>query len=103
MSTKRQTMQDLEKKAVETRDKEAKATKKEIAKGVKISGFNRKKIRALIKRQKPQIKVQQKREAYKAKKIAATLREQGEREEKAGENFIEGGLLSMAESIEQRR
>ena len=78
MSTKRQTMRDLEKKAVETRDKEAREAKKEITKGVKIFGCNRKKIRALIKRQKPLIKVQQKRETYKAKMIAAKLREQGE-------------------------
>jgi hypothetical protein len=92
-TTKRQTMRDLEKKAVEARDKEAKAAKKEITKGVKIFGYNRKKIRALIKRQKPLIKAQQKQEAYKAKMIAAKLKENAER------NEMENSVDKMAANI----
>ena len=68
-TTKRDIMRELTKKAIKARDEEVKKAKKEMT-APRIPGLNRKTLRKLIKRQKPLIKIRQRREAYKAKIIA---------------------------------
>ena len=80
-NTKRDVMRDLVKKAIEARDGEVKEAKEEM-KGARIPGLNRATVRKIIKRQRNAVKIQKKREFYKAKMLGEKAREEANEKDK---------------------
>ena len=75
MSVK-QITKDLEKKAIEARDKGARKAKNNSQALPKIPGVNRATVRKYMKRQRAAAKIWMKKSAYAAKKTAERITEQ---------------------------